>query len=475
MLESAVSAAMLFFTYFLAPVSVATVAARRLGDRSDNNQFAIFLACLGVGPLAVAWCLELLLRIVPGLQNYSYIGSVGAMFLPVMVSAFRSRSVFLDMFQQAKNQWRVPRAEILVASFFIFGAIWNFSYAFYLSLQSYYTGGDALEYGRMAQLIYEHKSAGIYPFFGDNGIPEYFASAHPMAYHLLIVWSFLINGSHEFFGYARLINPVLGLCTAALLWGAFAKKRIIYGALAAFFLSMSPNYMDLIWNKHIDIIRTYGFALAVFGTCLFAERLTRKNAVLFGAGLGTSLYTHALGILTPLVALAVLAVLTRPRLILSNWRAIALAFLIAAVFGGGQYSRNTMKFGTPVSNTTPVWELDSVRYAESVTVLRRIQTTEEKVKNGLFGAFTKPDRYSYIFWMLPVGLLLHLFRRIEDCWTKSCLLACGAFFGIMLLSMLNGSITLIMNGRYILGLQPLAASVAAFCLGRYYESRPVIG
>jgi hypothetical protein len=54
---------------------------------------------------------------------------------------------------------------------------------------------DAMQYFKMASLIYEEKSLAHYPVIPAVPNGSYFSSGHPLGHYGMLIWTYLVTGA----------------------------------------------------------------------------------------------------------------------------------------------------------------------------------------------------------------------------------------------------------------------------------------
>jgi hypothetical protein len=472
--------------YLLAAWGIAALFVRARFPSTHGTVAMLF--ALPLAPALQAWLLNRLLDFAPGLPPLFYIAAVSTLtILPLLIFRPQAAAIVSDI-----RAWRSDfsldlRSAAVAHPWLTLAGILALAQVVLITAEIWtlpLLGSDPLEYAAVARSIYHEMSLAHYPIDVSLANGLYARSAHPPAYHLMIVWSFLLQGDEMRSLLMRFINLHYFLCTLLLVAYAAARASLpavrTGAALAAIVLVLAvPIYPQLVSLFHIDPMRICLYALAFMVTAelidTYAGRrdapMTIKDdaipALITGAVTGFGMYAHSIGlILLPCVGLCYLLFVRR-----SPPAFIALGVLIvcgALLIGGWQPVYNMQKFGVPLHESEPIWDLGSVAHDTDMRYRRELVTLQQRIFNGLLGWFTRPDIHGWIHWFVLIPSLLFVRRFWATTYARVMSVALLSFYAIGIALMSVGSDLMIKNFRYLLTILPFVAVLGAIGLAGTY-------
>lgn len=485
-LISLVKGVLLFMAFLFSSVGVYAL----FRPQGADSQFRgiIFAMSLVLGPLALAWCLGMLLYFTPGkTRNYYLIVSILPFALPAIL---KSKQIGLDIIMFFRKWWTyfnghpVQRALALILLLLllvVLGAL------VVINTTTPMHGNDALEYSKLAQVISEHKTNKIYPLMDPN-IADGFSAGwtHPMGYINLLVYSYLLQGPTDYSGISRYVAPYFAF---AIVWiiNAFAGyKSKIVGLLSAFLTLTTPLFYSLVVQNHIDATRISAFVAAIIAIWMVSRRPTNKFIILAGLACGMSMYSHSIGILTLPLAIPIYIITAKPaklkRHIFVVISICVLAFL-PLIF---RYVINLNVFGSMIADSVEMWTFPELNIDKTRTVERYMATPIDLVLNGAFAGFTKIKLFGFAYYLLSVILVVMALRNLRSIgklvgWLKSqswrqsddpiytSALVLLGYLGIMLLTISMGTDLAVKNPRYILTIQPFIIILSMLMVAKFWK------
>jgi len=453
-------------SYCLAAFAVFPLLSYPLKKLESSKPFSLLLA-LGFGPLLISFSLETLIFFF---EFSSFINLIiSTIFFVIIIGAFchyffRPEQTYC--FKSSEWNWLFNRAYAAGLVGILLIAAFMFSRVFFLPI----TANDPLEYAASARLLFDGLSLQNYPYLETDKNNGYYGPwTHPLGYIGLILWGYLIQGTHKISAVISLISLyyyVLLFLLPICLSGKSQKPSTILAF--AYSIGLTPLIFSLTLDSHIDPIRI--LVLTCFAI-LHAKTFNNgglKNRVILGLVLGLTLYCHSINILLiPLLIIIHIIVCfrTSPVRVLEG---IYIA-LIAVSLNSFRYYTNYKLFGHPVADTgaVPVWALESLMYEEYFEIIRGFSTFREKWLLGGLGLLTKPHIYGIAGWIFLLSLWLQLrdanfkvFNFIRNLFGSGiqsiAQLYVLGFLAMMILSLVLGMDSFIKNIRYMLTIVPLS-------------------
>jgi hypothetical protein len=345
---------------------------------------------------------------------------------------------------------------------FLLGAI------FLLTLGRPVHENDAVQYFKVATLMYERSTLAIYPAIpAVPGDGMWAVSSHPLGYYGMLMWSFLIHGSAAP-DPAKLVAPIhLVFCVVAM--GVLMAKWGWVAFLAAALLLISTPAMFLqTVGLGIDPPRLY--LLVAAAAWLYAALRLDDSRVFLVAGVvgGLCMNSHSVnGIVTPLMLAAVILCCYE-----APWKKrlamLGLTGFVTLVVGGERYLLNILQFGVPVYDDHVLWHLvPSLDFLGWRSSLVPVGDAWSRLKGGPLMGFNYWYYWGVSFWAALFGAIL-LWRRLwSDAPVRIALLSTGVT--MMMLAVYFGfvpsSAGYAWNYRYLLTAFPFVAIVGGAWLG----------
>lgn len=464
-----------------------------------NEPLSNLICALPLGPISLAWFQWVCLKFFPGLP---YVVYVIIQLAPFLLLCLIFRKSLKEVISGSFKRLLKPYSRKSLTSYGTYDWPSNLVWlggAFLLILTVTQLFGmplmasDPLEYAALAEVIYADRSLENYPLDPSTSQGFYARSAHPPAFHMMIIYSYIWQGGADSSRLLRLIElhymfsfVLLSALVCAKIVGKGDGKNMTM-ALGLLFVMATPFYVALVTAFHIDPIRIPLFMLGFVFAAKLLDReddwrkgkddqkvMGLQDGKLFsppiwltGVAIGLGMFAHSIGILLLPFVHAAYFFNTKS----SFWRrcAICTVFgLVALIIGCGQYVQNIIEFGVPLHDTEPVWELPQVDHKTDVRFRRNLVTNRQRLKNGLLVWFFTPSLYGWIHQLALVSLLL-LWKRIwANTMARMMLLGMLQFYALAILTMSLGVDMVIKNIRYMLTVMPFVVVFAAIGGGELY-------
>jgi hypothetical protein len=408
-----------FYFQYLLVSAYGTGLALRWGLK-DADPRLVWSAGLALGPVALAWLLWVMLRVSPGHAPGIYLVGCLLPFLGIIgVEIWRRGNPFAQWRERLRSVltplggpalWLRP-LWLFLAGLSAFVFVLCGVTAFLVPLH----GNDSLEYAQAARLIANARSSAIYPFvdpFTTNGF--YAPWTHPPGYSILLTLGYFIQGNTINAGIIRMCAPfcaLFGLIALGLM-GEFLKKGA--GVIACLLWLLSPLYLHLIIQNHIDPVRIGAFVASVALSLHAMQHPHVRSVIALGIGAGLAHFTHSMGLLTLVLILPVFGVMARTTL-LNRIGLGALACGVALSVTGINLLDNLRLYGSPVSDTPLIWNLPEIPIREYLEYSRGINGVYEKMLYGVFKGFSKFIDFGPLYWM---ALLMLVFLGGHILWSE---------------------------------------------------------
>jgi hypothetical protein len=307
---------------------------------------------------------------------------------------------------------------------------------------------DALEYfGISRQIIADNSLENYPPTVSDWEDSLYAPSTHPPYFHIFM--SLFAPSIGSWIG-LRLILLLMSLGMVLVL---LRRDQYVMGFLVALSL---PILIFGIQGLSIESFRLPFFAsgLILILKQSADERFIRdflRNTL----GLAMMISTHSLGLLMSSLTIAACFIVLR------NFRTLTiqicgLIFSIACV--APQYISNTIQFGSPVQDSSPILDLPQIAFYDDLRTRRQISTFNDMLINGSMRPLIDFSLFGFVF---AVGVLLSLrfVWKNPSSLDQNPLLSVSAlivllFVFLQMTSSLLGVELLVKNVRYALSIFP---------------------
>lgn len=444
----------------LTSACVVGAMARHFKPR-DDQLVALWVMGLGIGPMFCAWSLKLWLWVAPGLPNLVYLLLVSGTLVGALVYGWPA---IVQMLRQVRgwtsgvgafDLWK--RWPELVPLLFAVGIL---AVLFLNCVLTPLIANDPLDYAVIAKHLLRDRDLNVYPL--NEGDPEsgyYLPITHPLGYPLMMMWTFLVQASDGHTTMLRALAPFYTACTMALIWFALRRRDTWCRSFGVLIYASTPLIAAMTDVCHIDPLRLHFFFGAFVALAVLLEEETPVAMGLLTAYVCGAMFTHSVGLLCPFFAIPIYLFASRSSL-RRRLATTAMVTGITLLVVGDRYVYNVRTYGSPISNTLPVWEMTQVDYASHLKVSRGLDTERREVIYGCFKGFTRPQSFGYSYWLMVPGAILIWMRRKHS--TERVLFGGFACFSLLLLGLYcMGSVSSIMNDRYQLTTQPFVACIAA--------------
>lgn len=476
----------LFFTYCYS--SIVTFQAISYFLKIDKTEAPKILSyCLGLGPLTIYILLMFLLWLFPYHQDTFYVLTIDAVVLLISIFFPKQFLLLANIFQVYFKQFSAMQSFDPLTSFIKALVFICILFSFIQATIAPLSEGDPLQYAAVARLIYENKTISLYPITSTAGNGGIIASwTHPPLYMVSFVWSYLSQGFSDQAGTSKFISPMFLLYSTLLVGQILSKKSKLASALGMLFLCTTPLYYSQTIAHAIDLMRIYTWLLVFAFLYEFLNHKSWRYPILMGYLLGMCLLSHSSGILAlPIVAIIYL-VLSR-EFLLPRILKITVTCAIGCLIVLPSYIVNIHKYGTPIQDSTPVWQVKQMDFDNTTNALRDLATEKQKWLNGVLAGFSQNTYFGISYWILLLAVIsliiksrnIHGFytaygnRNLTDIclykvWIIPALVILG-FYGMCILSVILGKNIFIKNIRYLMTVQPFIAIIDAAFVATLYE------
>jgi hypothetical protein len=307
---------------------------------------------------------------------------------------------------------------------------------------------DALEYfGISRQIIYDNSLENYPPITTSWDRSLYAPSTHPPYFHIFFSLFAPSNGS--WIG----LRFILLLMTLGMVLVLLHRDQYVLGILIVLSL---PIYIFGIQGLSIETFRLPLFAsgLILILKQSLPDRLM-SNFLRNSLGLAMMISTHSLGLLMSLLTIvACLIVFKNLRMLILQ----VIGLILSVAFVAPQYILNTLKFGSPVQDSSPILDLPLIAFYDDLRTRRQISTFSDMLINGSIRPFIDFSLFGFVF---TVGLLLSLnfvlrnYRSLEGNPLLSvCAIIVLLFVFLQIASSILGVELLVKNVRYALSIFP---------------------
>lgn len=484
----AISLIGLIFSYFLATTAFACVFHKlRFPARSGAANF--LLAWL-LGPMGVAWVLWVLLRFLPGLPPAVYMSAImGVAALTIILLRERAQEILGETWRYLSAlpdlvTWENIRSNLLGSGLLLGAAILFLVTAFNI-LAMPIMASDPLEYASLSRVLAADRSLDNYPLDPSLDTGFYARSAHPPAFHMMIVWAYFFEGGETSSRLLRIIQLHYLIGSCALM--AFVCHRenapsVVRMGFGVLFLLGTPFYIALVTSFHIDPIRIPLMFLGMVVTHRLLMRLdyeggdTEPNkrpfiipALITGLVVGLGMFAHSIGLLLLPFAQSAYFFVCKQSFIRRCLICTVLG-LTALFIGAGQFVQNTVDYGVPLHDSEPVWEHEEVDHKTDVRFRRDLVHFEQRVTNGLLVWFSRAELYGQVHWFALIFGLIFWRSIWNDLQSRVYAMGMLLFYALAVLTMSIGVDMVIKNIRYMLTVMPFVVYVAATGAARAHEA-----
>lgn len=463
----------LYATYLFAALALSRFG-RWSGVFVSLNGLRWASICLVFAPIFVAWVYGWALRLAPGHSPLFYLALVTALMAPAgLLELVRLLHDFLVRPRRLPGRnlsQRLSVVFLLVATTIVFAVLMSST----LGIPVF--SNDPLEYFAVARQIFEYRRlAGVYPAIDPHLTGGFYGPwTHPAGFVLTIAWGYVVQGTADYAGVAKMHNP-FALFSLMLLAFAWAGGLVRYrGVLAAALVFLTPLLLAETLESHVDVARIAMWTATLCLLPAFFTSLSLRNALTLGALAGLSMFIHSIGLIYWGLVAGLVVLLSADRF--ARRAGFALVALLASLLVvAPDYIQNLRTFGRMIGDSTPLWEIPALGLDLWLNENRGIASFGDKLSNGVFAAFTKTELFgpasiamvvAAVAWLLAVGCSARLRPTIilpkltRPTLANVLLLATVGFFGIMLLSVLAGMNLIIKNIRYLMTMTVVAAILA---------------
>jgi hypothetical protein len=428
----------LFFTYAISSWVIYALVIR-LVRPSDDALPKYFFLTLGSGPLLIALFMWGFYFFFPGHTDSFYITGMVAIFAGLAALAGRyGLSAVFRLYNNVCRQclssfdWRGNLPGVLLTV----GASVFLLVQGITSILTPVYGSDQSQYALVSSLGYQRKSFDFYPLRDyDRDTGYYDLSDHPPAYYMLKIWHYSLQGTADFAGVSKLIEPAYLIFLALIIGFVLLPYGLLATGIGITLMALVPGLQAAVEYHAID-----PFRLAPFLLCLLWLRealISPRPSILCTAGFftGLSMFPHSIGGLLSFPFFASLYLLLSRRSFWGRLLDLVCVGLIAMLIGGWGYLLNASQSGTAVAAALPLFDqIKSIDYYTNRMFGMGIQNHWDMLFKGILKQFTNIKYYGIAAWMALL-MPVFCFRRLrEDCLLQIAALGCLGFILLMTLA-----------------------------------------
>ncbi|KYG69896.1 hypothetical protein AZI85_16005 [Bdellovibrio bacteriovorus] len=323
------------------------------------------------------------------------------------------------------------------------------------------TQNDGLEYLIVGKHLFQTHDIFLYPLISPEKNPLNFYGpwTHPPLYPALLYAANLIQDNIYDIGLTRWISPWFYLSSiflvAAITWRS--SKNL---ALLSFTLCLSVPLWSLGATTALIDASTLSAYIALFVAVCALKPDQKSYPLIVGMISGFGMWAHSQAVLNPLVfGIGFLYLYrTMPGRYIKN---SLIAGCTAILIGGIYYIRNTVLFGNPIKDASPVAQLSGLDMNPYFMVSRGYYHFIDVLRFGYLKMWFNYEAYNLIPWIFLFALSLYICSTLKPESSKnssflnlSLLITLGLFASIVAISLL-GTAHYIKNERYQMILLPL--------------------
>ena len=456
------------FTYIGSTLAIFLLLAR-LRRTTEQEAAQLFFLTLGLGPITISWLLAKFLYFFPGNSDLFYIALISTCFIVPVFFCRKQLYLLKNLCQQAEEAlWEFKPTERRLETVIILIVSIIMLIVFFQCIAQQVAANDFLKYSTSSRLIYNHKTTSVYPFYNADATGFFSPSPHPLGYHTLIVWWYMLQGSSTSLGMVKTIAPFYTLCSLLLLYYLLSRKGAGFGAFGMLVFLSTPFIVNSTLICHIDPIRTYFFFLAFAWLYVALDKGKLQNYIMAGVATGMSMYCHALGFLTLPFLVPIYYYISEK----TSRQKISARIIIASVallIGGLRPIINYQLYSNPIKNKNIVKETEKLHFKEWVRYKRQVNTFHDRIVYGLLKGFSKRSNFGLSYFVLLLALMMYFKQFRTDKKDLTFLGVILLFYVLIVFSLLINEEDIIKNDRYVLTLQPFVAYLAAVFLGNLHE------
>lgn len=469
----------LVFTYILSSFIIFLLVSELI-DVNDKNARIYFGATCGLGPLVISWILACLLSIFPGYPKLFYLIGVNLFFIVFAILGRKQVAILFRAIHEQYLQFKKLNKCLLLSILLLFFCI------LILKLFNPNFNSDPLDYMHMAEVIAKDRNLDLYPMITANSYRSMIASwTHPVGYIGIYIWTYLGSPFSNLDFSLEITSFYYTVCIFLFYINLVSKEDINTGLLGFLFLITTPLFYYQVYQASIDPIRFYTFfvALSFISEILTIEQLKKAkilNYLFLGFLLAMSCFSHSFGILSlPIAGFIYFVLSTTP--FYSKARNIFIFLAIPVMIISPRLWVNFKTFHSIIVDTSPVWNIPSLDYDNTLNIIRGLGTPFERVFYGVFKGFTNITIFGFAYWMLLLGIFLlrsdfkKFIKNINQIHSSNSFyilissMVIILFYSMVFLSLFLNINVFIKNDRYILSIQPFIALLASYFVNKVFH------
>lgn len=357
-----------------------------------------------------------------------------------------------------------------------------------LTIQLPLTQNDALEYMIAARELYLDRSLSAYPPLSpETNASGFFGPwTHPPLYVALLDLMACLQGHFREPGIARLVAPWATIAAVLLTTAIGGMAGRLAGLISGTLLISTPILFFGAEGALSDSLPVLGMTMVLACAVGIAAAPVRVG-LWTGVSMGACLYGHSSAVLCLPIGGVLLAIRYGRR---HDFRSLVVclgtAWTLALAIGCWPYVRNTVLFGTPISDLPAVFALPSLCWTDYFETGRGIGDWPGIIQYGWLKGWSAIESLGLAWWGMIFGALLASRLSPTAPEKVQAAPATGApanrvlvaaiagvlvFLAVVVATTSAGVNLLAKNERYFLLVQPLVAIVAGVLAARVLASR----
>ncbi len=291
----------------------------------------------------------------------------------------------------------------------------------------------------------------------------------------------------KFSDIVKFISVYYALANCLLILFFLLRYSRLAGLIAALAFMTTPLVFIQLCSCSIDSLRIALMQVALINiVCLFDEDNRLRYTLVTGLLLGLSLFCHSLGLLN-LFIFYVLFVLLYKRINVFVIKQLIWITLVALIFVIVRYVISSYYFGTPLTDTSPVWSVKSLHFNYLVNITRGLSTNKERWLYGFLAFLFQIRVFGIALWLVILGAAALLIKQLfqnqkktisvnsfksilnqNDYYWSLPVVVFVVFYFMVFVSVAIGMNSAIKNIRYLITPIPFVAILCGYILDKLF-------